>query len=96
MTLQDACGVLLPVEMLQAIVQEIPATNVDELLALRLVNRTFRDVVKDKAFRYLRLQNSPIGARRLANFVQSSSKLVGAVEHIRMAQPETADDDDGS
>jgi hypothetical protein len=75
--------------MLQAIVHEIPETTVDDLLALRLVDRTFYFIVKNKAFRYLRIRNTPVGARRLLDFLESSSVLIGAVEKIRVSQPET-------
>jgi hypothetical protein len=49
----DHQHISLPVEMLQAIVHEIPETAVDDLLALRLVDRTFYFIAKSKAFRYL-------------------------------------------
>lgn len=85
----------LPVEMFQAIVHEIPWTAVDDLLAFRLVDRTFYFLAKDKAFRYLRIRNSPTGARRLLNFLESSSDLMGKVEKIRVAQSETDDEEEG-
>jgi hypothetical protein len=85
--------VSLPVEMLQAIVHEIPETAVDDLLALRLVDRTFHSIVKVKAFRYLRIRNTPTGARRVLDFLESLSELIGVVEKIRVTQPETEEEE---